>query len=137
MPANRLKELRKSQGISQIQFAKILHSSQQAISRIENGTGNISSEMLIKISEFFNVTTDYILCLSDNKRDSTRQLQAMNEFEQFHDFLQRYQRLNPLMQDAMLNMLEQLENIQENTILINSFDKTTKGITEHDQSGNM
>ena len=65
------------------------------------------------------------------------QLQAMNEFEQFHDFLQRYQRLNPLMQDAMLNMLEQLENIQENTILTNSFDKTTKGITEHDQSGNM
>lgn len=61
----------------------------------------------------------------------------MNEFEQFHDFLQRYQRLNPLMQDAMLNMLEQLENIQENTILTNSFDKTTKGITEHDQSGNM
>ena len=118
MPANRLKELRKSQGISQIQFAKILHSSQQAISRIENGTGNISSEMLIKISEFFNVTTDYILCLSDNKRDSTRQLQA-------------------LMQDAMLNMLEQLENIQANTILTNSFDKTTKGITEHDQSGNM
>ena len=51
--------------------------------------------------------------------------------------LQRYQRLNPLMQDAMLNMLEQLENIQENTILTNSFDKTTKGITEHDQSGNM
>lgn len=93
--------------------------------------------MLIKISEFFNVTTDYVLCLSDNKRDSTRQLQAMNEFEQFHDFLQRYQRLNPLMQDAMLNMLEQLENIQENTILTNSFDKTTKGITEHDQSGNM
>lgn len=86
MPANRLRELRKSQGISQIQFAKILHSSQQAISRIENGTGNISSEMLIKISEFFNVTTDYVLCLSDNKRDSTRQLQAMNEFEQFHDF---------------------------------------------------
>lgn len=120
MPANRLKELRKSQGISQIQFAKIFHSSQQAISRIENGTGNISSEMLIKISEFFNVTTDYVLCLSDNKRDSTRQLQAMNEFEQFHDFLQRYQRLNPLMQDAMLNMLEQLENIQENTILTNS-----------------
>ena len=78
-----------------------------------------------------------VLCLSDNKRDSTRQLQAMNEFEQFHDFLQRYQRLNPLMQDAMLNMLEQLENIQENTILTNSFDKTTKGITEHDQSGNM
>ena len=137
MRANRLKELRKSQGISQIQFAKILHSSQQSISRIENGTGNISSEMLIKISEFFNVTTDYVLCLSDNKRDSTRQLQAMNEFEQFHDFLQRYQRLNPLMQDAMLNMLEQLENIQENTILTNSFDKTTKGITEHDQSGNM
>ena len=100
--------------------AKILHSSQQAISRIENGTGYISSEMLIKISEFFNVTTDYVLCLSDNKRDSTRQLQAMNEFEQFHDFLQRYQRLNPLMQDAMLNMLEQLENIQENTILTNS-----------------
>ena len=76
--------------------------------------------MLIKISEFFNVTTDYVLCLSDKKRDSTRQLQAMNEFEQFHDFLQRYQRLNPLMQDAMLNMLEQLENIQENTILTNS-----------------
>ncbi len=93
--------------------------------------------MLIKISEFFNVTTDYVLCLSDNKRDSTRQLQAMNEFEQFHDFLQRYQRLNPLMQDAMLNMLEQLENIQENNILTNSFEKTTKGITEHDQSGNM
>ena len=117
----RLTELRTSAGYTKRnEFADKLGIPSTTLRNYETDVREPGHTFLKQISEFFNVTTDYVLCLSDNKRDSTRQLQAMNEFEQFHDFLQRYQRLNPLMQDAMLNMLEQLENIQENTILTNS-----------------
>lgn len=57
----RIKFLRESQKIKQINLAKYLEVDSASISRIESGKGNPTNEQLIKIAEFFKVTTDYIL----------------------------------------------------------------------------
>lgn len=63
----RIRELRNSRGISQIQLASKLGVTKQSISNWENDNILPSIEMLVKIANFFEVSTDYLLGL-DNKR---------------------------------------------------------------------
>lgn len=61
-----IKTLRQSYNLSQVQLAGELNVSKQTISNWENNNILPSIEMLIKISHFFAVTTDYLLEL-DNR----------------------------------------------------------------------
>ncbi len=63
--AERLKELRKEKNLTQNEFAKILHIKQQSYARYELNTSEPSYEMLVKIANFFEVSTDYLLGKSD------------------------------------------------------------------------
>lgn len=58
--------LLKNNNISQNKLAKILNNSQQSISRYVNGVTEPDIHNLIKIANYFNVTTDYLLGLSDD-----------------------------------------------------------------------
>lgn len=60
----RIKELRKSLGINQVEFGRKLHVTKQCVSNWENGNIQPSIDMLIKIAETFSVNTDYLLGLS-------------------------------------------------------------------------
>lgn len=64
----RIAMLRKEMGMNQIELAKYLKLSQQTISKYENGKADPDKETLIRLSELFNVSTDYIIGNSD-KRD--------------------------------------------------------------------
>ena len=57
----KLQNLRKSQGMSQEKLAELLNVSRQAVSKWESGQGYPETEKLIKISEMFNVSLDYLL----------------------------------------------------------------------------
>lgn len=61
----RIKELRLSLGLNQIQFGRKLFVSKQCISNWENGNIQPSIDMIIKISKTFSVSADYILGLSN------------------------------------------------------------------------
>lgn len=63
----RIRELRGSRGISQIQLAGKLGVTKQSVSNWENDNILPSIEMLVKIANFFEVSTDYLLGL-DKKR---------------------------------------------------------------------
>ncbi len=63
----RLKELRKKRGISQLKLAMDLGTTQNTISRYENGVRNADYAMLIKIADYFNVSIDYLLERTDTK----------------------------------------------------------------------
>ena len=63
----KIKKLRISHGISQVVLAKELGVSKQCISNWENDNVLPSIEMLIKIANYFNVSTDYLLGLSSSK----------------------------------------------------------------------
>lgn len=63
--AERLKELREEKGLSLVQLANELKFSHVAIGRGERKTRIPNIEALIVIAQYFNVTTDYLLGLTD------------------------------------------------------------------------
>ena len=64
----RLAELRKDSGLKQVELAKILNMSQRNYSHIESGDYDIPSEILIKLCLFYQVSADYILGITDERK---------------------------------------------------------------------
>ena len=62
----RLKEIRKSKGISQLKMAMDLNTNQNTISRYETGEREPGINELIKIADYFNVSIDYLLERTNN-----------------------------------------------------------------------
>lgn len=64
----RIRDLREDSDLTQRQMAKILNCSQQVYSNYELGQRDIPTEILITLSKHYNVSTDYILGLTDNPK---------------------------------------------------------------------
>ena len=62
----RLKQIRKSKGVSQLKMAMDLNTNQNTISRYETGEREPGINELIKIADYFNVSIDYLLERTDN-----------------------------------------------------------------------
>lgn len=62
-----IKSLRLSHNLSQVQLAKSLSVSKQTVSNWENNNILPSIDMLVKLSDFFSVPTDYLLELDNRK----------------------------------------------------------------------
>ena len=76
-----IRELRNIRGISQIQLANKLGVTKQSVSNWENDNILPSIEMLVKIANFFEVSTDYLLGL-DKKR--TLDVENLTEIQISH-----------------------------------------------------
>ena len=63
----KLKELREEADIKQSALASYLHIKQNTYSQYENGQRQLPIDILIKLAEFYNVSTDYILELTPKK----------------------------------------------------------------------
>ena len=61
MLAKQLRYLRQSKELSQVQLAEKLGVKKQSVSNWENDNVIPSVEMLERIAEYFNVSTDYLL----------------------------------------------------------------------------
>ena len=64
----RIKDLREDKDLTQKEISKILNCSQVTYSRYENGNRYIPIDLLIKLADFYGVTTDYILEIDNKKR---------------------------------------------------------------------
>ncbi len=62
----RIRDLREDHDLTQKELAAVLSCSQQVYSNYELGQRDIPTDVLIKLSSFYNVSTDYILEISDN-----------------------------------------------------------------------
>ena len=63
----RLKDLREDSDLKQKEIAEFLHVKQNTYSQYENGQRQLPIDVLIKLAKYYNVTTDYLLGLSDKK----------------------------------------------------------------------
>ena len=63
-----LRSLREDNDIRQKQIAEILNVSQNTYSQYENGVISLTAEVLIKLSDFYNVSIDYLLDRTDNPK---------------------------------------------------------------------
>lgn len=68
----RLRELREDNDLTQRDLAKILNMKQPQYFRYEKGFCDIPTDILIFLAKFYNVSTDYILELSDDPSPSKR-----------------------------------------------------------------
>lgn len=87
---SQLKKLRTNSGINQIQLAEALGVTKQSISNWENDNILPSVEMLIKIADYFKVSTDYLLGLSSDhilKTDGLTELQISHIQSIINDFV--------------------------------------------------
>ena len=63
----RLKDLREDSDLKQKEIAEYLHIKQNTYSQYENGQRQLPIDILIKLAQYYNVTTDYILGLTEER----------------------------------------------------------------------
>jgi len=63
----RIKELRKQRNVNQTELAKAVNSSSAMLSMIESDKCGATNELIISLSMFFGVSTDYLLTGQDVK----------------------------------------------------------------------
>ena len=62
-----IKILRTGMGLNQVEFAKKLNITKQCVSNWENDNVQPSIEMLLKLADFFKVSTDFLLGRTESK----------------------------------------------------------------------
>lgn len=71
---NRLKDLRKERGYTQIKMQMLTGIDQSDYSKIENGKRYFTFEQCVKISIALNTSMDYLAGLTDEKKPYPRKL---------------------------------------------------------------
>lgn len=61
----RIRELREDNDKKQKEIAILLNTTQQHYSRIEQGSTEITADRVVRLAKFYNVSTDYILGLTN------------------------------------------------------------------------
>ena len=91
-------------GLSQLAFAKILGISQQTIGSWETGRTSPDLETLIKIASFFNVSTDYLLGVTDVPTKNNVQSNLIKLSDEELQLIKKYREL-PLKAQKKLNLI--------------------------------
>lgn len=63
-----LRDIREDNDIKQKDVAKYLNVSQNTYSQYETGTISLTAEVLIKLSDYYNVSIDFLLDRTDNPK---------------------------------------------------------------------
>ena len=75
MIGDKIRDLRNQRRISQTELSKILHVSQQTVTKWETGRAEPSSGAVSKLANFFGVSADFLLGTDTaKKRDNTADL---------------------------------------------------------------
>ena len=91
---NRTRELREDRDLRQSDVSQITGIDQRTLSNYETGKTNTDSFAIIKLSEFFEVTTDYLLGVSDyNYYNSQHILSEISDIQSrldnLYDFIKK------------------------------------------------
>ena len=124
----KLRELRNYKGITQAELAKHLDVTQQAIGRWEKAITSPDYETLKKLAAYFNVTTDYLLGLSDQPQGTGFQKELLGDTTQdshivmtsntlgdsdTDDIQRRYSQLDEAGKAAVKNLMSIFENAKK------------------------
>ena len=79
MLGNRIKTLREELGLKQEELANKISVSPSAIGMYETNKREPNNELILKLAQFFNVTTDYLLGKSDIRNPGQQIDDVLNE----------------------------------------------------------
>lgn len=106
---NRIKILREENNWSQSELASKLNCSTSSIAMYEKENRKPSLEVLVKLSEIFNCSIDYILCKTNIKNTNQINIDEMDIA-----FASGLKGLNKANQEIAKNIIENLLALQEN-----------------------
>ena len=104
--ASRIKQLREKRGLIQEILAVELGITQQMLSKYERDVTLIKVDILKKIAAYFNVTTDYLLGVSDVKRDLNGQMKMNEVLDEYYDLVEVYKELDPCDQEMIWSIIQ-------------------------------
>lgn len=110
---SRIRKLRENRGLIQEILASELGITQQMLSKYERDITFIKVDILINISKYFNVTTDYLLGMTDVKRDLQCQMKMNKTLDEYYDFVEILKELDEFDQELVWTILQTLRRILE------------------------
>lgn len=122
----RLVKLRTDKGLSQYDLAKALGLSRGQLSNYELGTRQPDNATLIKIANFFDVTTDYLLGRTDEPNDVHQRIEAAladdpdaeelitfwQELKEREDLKLLFKQVRPLSDDSIRRIIRIIQAIE-------------------------
>lgn len=110
---SRIKQLRENRGLIQAILASELGITQQMLSKYERDITLIKIDILKKIAKYFNVTTDYLLGVSDVKRDLQGQMKVSKTIDEYYDLIEVYRGLDKYDQEMVWSIIEAVRKTDE------------------------
>lgn len=110
---SRIKELREKRGIIQAILAAELGITQQMLSKYERDITSIKVDVLKKLAEYFCVTADYILGVSDVKRSLPGELIVNETIDEYFDLVEVYKKLDQYDQELVWALLQEIRKTAE------------------------
>lgn len=110
---SRIKELRENRRLIQAILASELNITQQSLSKYERDITTIKIDILKSIAEYFNVTTDYLLRVSDVKRDLQGQMKMNKDIDEYYDLIEVYKGLDKYDKEMVWSILQAVKKTNE------------------------
>ncbi len=110
---SRIKQLREKRGLIQEILAAELGITQQMLSKYERDVTLIKVDILKKIATYFNVTTDYLLGVSDVKRDLQRQMKMNEALDEYYDLIEIYKDLDSYDKEMIWSIMQTVKKVGE------------------------
>lgn len=110
---SRIKQLRENRGLIQEILASELGITQQMLSKYERDVLCIKVDMLKRIAEYFNVTTDYLLGVSEVKRDLQGQMKVNKTLDTYYDLIEIYKGLDEYDQEMVWSIMQTVKKTCE------------------------
>ena len=110
---NRIRQLREKRGLTQETLAIELEITQQQLSKYERNIASIKVESLKKVAAYFNVTTDYLLGVSEVKRDLQGQMKVNKTLDTYYDLIEIYKGLDEYDQEMVWSIMQTVKKAGE------------------------
>lgn len=110
---SRIKQLRENRGLIQEILASELGITQQMLSKYERDVLCIKVDVLKRIAEHFNVTTDYLLGVSEVKRDLQGQMKVNKTLDTYYDLIEIYKGLDEYDQEMVWSIMQTVKKTGE------------------------
>jgi len=104
----RLNKLRQEQGLTQQELADLFHISNSTISSYETGNRIPDVDFLLKLSKFYNISSDYIIGLSDSRLPLDIMNSTVVDQVSYQSVIEKIQRLPIERKRALLAILDDL-----------------------------
>ena len=79
------------------------------LSKYEKDISLIKIDVLKRIAVYFNVTTDYLLGISDVKRDLQKQLKMNETLDEYYDLIEVYKELDQYNQEMIWSIIQDVK----------------------------